>query len=86
MSEKINISISTALDVSDLVIRLTSGVIDQSDLRLSTDNIFERKTHVIRNISHLKRLMSQDWFTDALNIDQFSTINDAIVAGESYIG
>ncbi len=42
--------------------------------------------HVIRGISHLKRLMSQTWFTDALDIDQFTTLNDAIVAGEEYIG
>jgi hypothetical protein len=30
--------------------------------------------------------MSQTWFTDALDIDQFTTINEAIVAGENYIG
>jgi hypothetical protein len=86
MSEKITISISTALTVAAFVNKLTSGVIDPSDLRLATENTFERKTHVIRGISHLKRLMSQTWFTDAIDVDQFTTINDAIVAGEDYIG
>jgi hypothetical protein len=86
MSEKIAISISTALTVAAFVNKLASGVIDPSDLRLATENIFERKTHAIRGISHLKRLMSQTWFTDALDIDQFTTLNDAIVAGEEYIG
>jgi hypothetical protein len=86
MSDKIAISITNALTTADLVDRLVTGVIDQSDNRLASQNIFERKTHVIRGISHLKRLMSQTWFTNALNIDQFTTINDAIVAGESYIG
>jgi hypothetical protein len=86
MSEKIAISISTALTVAAFINKLTTGVIDPSDLRLATENIFERKTHVIRGISHLKRLMSQTWFTDVIDVDQFTTINDAIVAGEDYIG
>jgi hypothetical protein len=30
--------------------------------------------------------MSQTWFTDVIDVDQFTTINDAIVAGEDYIG
>lgn len=86
MSEKIAISISTALTVAAFVNKLASGVIDPSDLRLATENIFERKTHTIRGVSHLKRLMSQTWFTDVIDVDQFTAINDAIVAGEDYIG
>jgi len=86
MSDKIAISITNALTVASLIDKLVTGVIDQSDERLSSANVFERKTYVIRNVGHLKRLMSQTWFTDTLNIDQFTTINDAIVAGENYIG
>lgn len=86
MSEKIAISISTALTVAAFVNKLATGVIDSSDLRLATENIFERKTHTIRGVGHLKRLMSQTWFTDVIDVDQFTAINDAIVAGEDYIG
>lgn len=86
MSDKITHSITTALAVSNLINNLVTGVIDPSDSRLASSNIFERKTHVVRSTSHLKRLMSQTWFTDALDIDQFTTINDAIVAGETYTG
>ena len=66
--------------------KLVAGTIDNSDPRLSSENVFDRKTYATRNIQHLKRLMSQTWFTDALDIDQFMKINDAIVAGETYIG
>jgi hypothetical protein len=83
---KIEIAISTALDVSSFVEKLTSGVVDASDPRLSEENIFERKTYVTRNVLHLKRLMSQPWFTSALDIDNFTKINDAIVAGDDYLG
>jgi hypothetical protein len=83
---KIEIAMSTALDVASFVEKLTSGVVDGSDPRLSEENIFERKTYVTRNVSHLKRLMSQPWFTSALDIDNFTKINDAIVAGEDYLG
>jgi hypothetical protein len=86
MSEKITTAITNALNVAAFLDQLVTGVIDPSDTRLSSENIFERKTYVIRNIGHLKRLMSQTWFTDVLTIDQFTTINDAIIAGEEYIG
>jgi hypothetical protein len=86
MSDKIAISITNALNVATVIDKLVTGVIDPSDERLSSANVFERKTYVIRNVGHLKRLMSQTWFTDALDIDQFTTLNDAIVAGETYIG
>jgi hypothetical protein len=83
---KIQNSITTALEVAAFVNKLAAGTMDSSDPRLSNENIFERKTYATRNVQHLKRLMSQTWFTDVLDIDQFTTINDAIVAGENYIG
>ncbi len=83
---KIQNSITVALEVADLVTKLSTGVIDNTDPRLSTENIFDRKNYTLRNVSHLKRLMSQTWFTNSLDIDQFTTINDAIVAGEAYLG
>jgi ubiquinone biosynthesis protein Coq4 len=86
MSDKITTSITNALAAANLINQLVTGVIDQSNSKLASENIFERKTQVVRSTSHLKRLMSQTWFTDALNIDQFTTINDAIVAGEEYTG
>jgi hypothetical protein len=86
MSDKITTAITNALNVATVIDKLVTGVIDPSDERLSSANVFERKTYVIRNVGHLKRLMSQTWFTDALDIDQFTTLNDAIVAGETYIG
>jgi hypothetical protein len=86
MSDKIKTAITNALNVATIIDKLVTGVIDQSDERLASANVFERKTYVIRNVGHLKRLMSQTWFTDALDVDQFITLNDAIVAGETYIG
>jgi hypothetical protein len=83
---KIQNSITIALEVADLVTKLSTGVIDNTDSRLSTENVFGRKNYTLRNVSHLKRLMSQSWFTQSLDIDQFTTINDAIVAGEAYLG
>jgi hypothetical protein len=83
---KIQNSITVALEVADLVTKLSTGVIDNTDSRLSTENVFDRKNYTLRNVSHLKRLMSQTWFTNSLDIDQFTTINDAIVAGEAYLG
>ena len=83
---KIQNSITVALEVADLVTKLSTGVIDNTDSRLSTENVFNRKNYTLRNVSHLKRLMSQTWFTNSLDIDQFTTINDAIVAGEAYLG
>jgi hypothetical protein len=83
---KIQNSITIALEVADLVTKLSTGVIDNTDSRLSTENVFDRKNYTLRNVSHLKRLMSQSWFTQSLDIDQFTTINDAIVAGEAYLG
>ena len=86
MSDKIATSITNALAAANLINQLVTGVIDPTNSKLASENIFERKTQVVRNISHLKRLMSQTWFTNALNIDQFTTINDAIIAGEEYTG
>ena len=86
MSDKITTSIANSLAAANLINQLVTGVIDQSNNKLASGNIFERKTQVVRSTSHLKRLMSQTWFTNALNIDQFTTINDAIVAGEEYTG
>ena len=86
MSDQVTTAITNALSVATLLNKLVTGVIDPSDDRLSSSNVFERKTYVIRNVGHLKRLMSQTWFTDALTIQQFTTLNDAIVAGEDYIG
>jgi hypothetical protein len=86
MSDKIATSITNALAAANLINQLVTGVIDPTNSKLASENIFERKTQVVRNISYLKRLMSQTWFTNALNIDQFTTINDAIVAGEEYTG
>ena len=83
---KIQTAITTALEVAAFIEKLATGTTDNSDSRLSSDNVFERKTYATRNVQHLKRLMSQTWFTDALDIDQFTAINDAIVAGETYIG
>lgn len=83
---KIQIALTTALEVATFIEKLAAGTIDNSDPRLSSDNVFDRKTYATRNVQHLKRLMSQTWFTDALDIDQFMKINDAIVAGETYIG
>lgn len=86
MSDQVTTAITNALSVATLLNKLVTGVIDPSDDRLSSANVFERKTYVIRNVGHLKRLMSQTWFTNALTIQQFTTLNDAIVAGEDYIG
>lgn len=83
---KIEIAISTALEVASFIEKLASGVVDETDPRLSEQNIFDRKTCMTRNVSHLKRLMSQTWFTSALDVENFTTINDAIVTGESYTG
>jgi hypothetical protein len=84
MSDKITTSITNALAAANLINQLVTGVIDQSNSKLASENIFERKTQVVRSTSHLKRVMSQTWFTEALNMDQFTTINNAIVAGEDY--
>lgn len=83
---KIQTSITLALQSAAFIEKLVAGTVDSSDPRLSNENVFERKTYAIRNTQHLKRLMSQTWFTDALDIDQFTQINDAIVAGEEFIG
>jgi hypothetical protein len=84
----IQTSIDTALQVADLLTQLASGVVSTdptADVRLRTESIHQRRTYVSRNVQHLKRLMSQTWFTDVLTMEQFTTINDAIVAGEDYL-
>lgn len=84
----IQTSIDAALQVADLVTKLASGVVatePTADPRLKTDSVHQRRTYTSRNVQHLKRLMSQTWFTDALTMEQFATINDAIVAGEDYL-
>lgn len=81
-------AIQNALNVASLLDKLASGVIETgpgADLRLISENVFERRTYTSRNVQHLKRLMSQTWFTDALTMEQFMTINDAIVKGEEYM-
>jgi len=86
-SNSLQIAIQNALTVATLVDKLASGVVESAggDLRLATENIFERRTYTSRNVQHLKRVMSQTWFTDALTMEQFMTINDAIVKGEEYM-
>lgn len=86
-SNPLQIAIQNALDVATLVDKLASGVVESAggDSRLTTENIFERRTYTSRNVQHLKRVMSQTWFTDALTMEQFMTINDAIVKGEEYM-
>lgn len=84
----IQTSIDTALQVASLVEQLASGVVStdpDADPRLTVESIHQRRTYVSRNLQHLKRLMSQTWFTDALTMEQFNTINNAIVAGEDYL-
>ena len=89
MSENIiQNSISAALQAADLIQKLASGVVEtaeNADDRLKTNNIPERRTYVSRNTQHLKRVMGQTWFTDALTMEQFVTINNAIIAGEDYL-
>jgi len=86
-SNPLQIAIQNALDVATLVDKLASGVVESAgdDARLATENIFERRTYTSRNVQHLKRVMSQTWFTDALTMEQFMIINDAIVKGEEYM-
>ena len=90
MSENIvQNSITTALMVSDITLKLASGVVEtaeNADPRLKSDNIIERRTATSRNVQHLKRVMTQTWFTEALTIEQFDIINRAIIAGEDYLG
>jgi hypothetical protein len=84
----IQTAIDTALQVASFVEQLASGVVltePNADARLKSENIFQRKTYASRNIQHLKRLMTQTWFTDALTMEQFTAINNAIVAGEDYL-
>jgi hypothetical protein len=83
---KIQPYIEASLEVSSFVGDLVAGVTGSSDERLRSENISQRKTYLVRSISHLKRLMSQSWFTESLTIDQFTTINNAIVSGEDYLG
>jgi len=89
MSENIiQNSITTALMVSDITLKLASGVVETAptaDPRLKSDNIIERRTATSRNVQHLKRVMTQTWFTEALTMEQFDTINNAIIAGEDYL-
>lgn len=84
----IQTSIDTALQVANLVEQLASGVVatdPTADSRLQTESIHLRRTYTSRNVQHLKRLMSQTWFTDVLTVEQFTAINSAIVAGEAYL-
>jgi hypothetical protein len=84
----IQTAIDTALQVASFVEQLASGVVltePNADARLKSENILQRKTYASRNIQHLKRLMTQTWFTDALTMEQFTAINNAIVAGEDYL-
>jgi hypothetical protein len=89
MSENIiQNSITAALQTADLVQKLASGVVltaENADSRLKTNNIPERRTYVSRNVQHLKRVMGQTWFAEALTMEQFVTINNAIIAGEDYL-
>jgi hypothetical protein len=89
MSENIvQNSITTALMVSDITLKLASGVVEtaeNADPRLKSDNIIERRTATSRNVQHLKRVMTQTWFTEALTMEQFDKINNAIIAGEDYL-
>jgi hypothetical protein len=90
MSENIvQNSITTALLVADLVAKLATGIVEtaeDADERLKTSNIIQRRTYVTRNVQHLKRVMTQEWFLQALTMEQFDTINNAIIAGEDYLG
>ena len=72
--------------MSSFIGDLVAGVTGSSDLRLKSENIYQRKTYLVRSVSHLKRLMTQTWFTESLTIDQFTTLNNAIVSGEDYLG
>jgi hypothetical protein len=84
----IQTSIDIALQVAELVEQLASGVVatdPNADPRLRSENIHQRRTYVSRNVQHLRRLTSQTWFTDALTMEQFTAINNAIVAGEDYL-
>lgn len=86
--EIIQNSIDAALQVSELVEQLATGVVStdpNADSRLQTESVHQRRTYVSRNVQHLKRVMTQTWFTDALTMEQFNTINSAIVAGENYL-
>jgi len=90
MSENIvQNSITTALMVADLVEKLATGVVEtaeNADERLKTTSIPQRRTYVTRNVQHLKRVTTQEWFLQALTIEQFDKINNAITAGENYLG
>ncbi len=84
----IQTAIDTALQVASFVEQLATGVVatePDADPRLKSENAFQRRTYASRNIQHLKRLMTQTWFTDALTMEQFTAINNAIVAGEDYL-
>ena len=84
--QKIQGSITASLEVSSFIGDLVAGVTGSSDLRLKSENIYQRKTYLVRSVSHLKRLMTQTWITESLTIDQFTTLNNAIVSGEDYLG
>ena len=68
-------SISTAFDSVALINKLITETAND-----------KKKVNVERNVKHLELMLTKEFFTEALNPTQNSTIKACITAGKTYIG
>lgn len=67
--------ISAAFDSVNLINKLITETADDKN-----------KENVDRNVKHLELMLKKEFFTEALNPTQNSTIKACIAAGKTYIG
>jgi hypothetical protein len=59
------------------------NLINEEIQKTITDEI---KNTVERNVDHLEIMLTKEWFSDGLTVDQRNNIDNAIADGKLYIG
>jgi len=77
--EQIQNSIKAAFDSVNLINGVVAGT------AMVNDAIEEKTDTVERNVTHLEIMLTQEWFTNALTVQQTTDINNCISNGNNYL-
>ncbi len=77
--EQIQNSIKAAFDSVNLINGVVAGT------AMINDAIEEKTDTVERNVTHLEIMLTQEWFANALTVQQTADINNCISNGNNYL-
>jgi hypothetical protein len=77
--EEITIHINAAFDSVSLINNVIDG------LEREDNTLEEKKIIIEQNVGHLSYMLSFEWFSSNLTLEQTTQINNVIIRGNTYI-